>query len=434
MNSTVSKTGRFKQVILSLTNRGGGMVLQFASLWMVAKLINVEGVGQYAFYTSWMMVLAAIAGFGTPTYTLRTVAVYAQAGDHYSISRYINWISFFLFLTGTFVSVFVFTLSEIAKHWDILKIEWLNQLAWAAVGSLAFMLMRLMTEALKALNLPNLSMALESIYIPALMILICGYALVYSIKITANHLIAAHIIITTTATLFMAMVIKNKTKHQTTTKSTTTKCSSLLTRDILPIWGSSLLGMFFLNLPIIALPFFTNQEEMGQFSIAYRFINICISLLMVVAGIYGPRFAKEYAASDVTSLKNSLQNTQLISLALYAPLFLIFIIFPETAMGLFGAEFTPGAPFLIAMACGQLIYASTGLVGMMMNMIHKANVEFWISLSATALLTLLILTMGHFYSTWGVAVAFGVGLAVKNLASMIAVRYYMKQLIVKMAN
>lgn len=416
---------RIKQVILSLLNRGGGMVLQFASLWMIAKTIGVTGVGQYAFYTSWMTVLAALAGLGSPTYTLRTVAVLARDKDHRGIRHYIVRMSWSLLGVGALVCVVLAVAAGPVSDWLSVSNAWLHQLFLAGLGSIAFMLMRLMTESLKALNMPNISMGIESIFIPLILILVCATAWLNGWGFEAANIVYLHIASTILATIVMWMLAWRQTRVPVESHQQAWAPKAVFSHSMLPLWGSALLGMLFLNLPIIVLPLFATEEEMGLFSIAYRYINICVSLLMVIAAIYGPRFAREYASRDKKVLSDSLKQTQLLSLALYAPLFLAFTFFPGFVMGLFGSEFTSGGALLVSMAIGQLLYASTGLVGLMMNMIHREKVEFWISLIATVVMCLLIMVLGHLYSVLGVAIAFGIGLGMKNLASWFAVRHYL---------
>lgn len=401
------------------------MALQFASLWVIAKSIGVTGVGQYAFYTSWMTVLAALSSFGSATYTLRTVAVYVKNHQHHAIRHYITKMGLILFASGMGVWLLIHINSRLFVCMFHMDASWLSQLAWAAIGSTAFMLMRLMTEALKSMDMPNVSMAIESMLIPLLLMGICGVMLWNGYTLSVDDLIGAHIAITGLSVLLMSCFIWRATQPTEHTVAPPLTTQHVLSMSLLPLWGSSLLGMLFLNMPILLLPLFANEEETGLFSMAYRFINVCVSLLMVIASIYGPRFAKAYVGRDIVALKSSLRHTQWLSLALYAPLFLIFVFASGFAMSLFGAEFRAGGSLLTAMAIGQLIYASTGLVGMMMNMIHREKEEFWISLASTVLMALLISTLGYFYAVMGMAIGFGLGLGLKNLASWFAVRHYL---------
>ena len=134
---------------------------------------------------------------------------------------------------------------------------------------------------------------------------------------------------------------------------------------------------------------------------------------------------KEYADADFAALMESLKQTRWFSMALYAPLFLVFVAVPEFVMGLFGDAFRSGGSLLLTMAIGQLIYASTGLAGLMMNMIHREKEEFWITLLATLLMAALIAVLGSHFPVLGIAMGFGAGLGLKNLVSWWMVNRYL---------
>lgn len=408
----------------ALANRGGGMVLQFGSVWMVARAVGVAGVGFYSFYTAWMMVLAALAGFGSATYTIRTVSVMAKQHRYAAIRQYLRKMATWLTGAGLLLVVLVVLLGKpwVALGWGNETL--VHQMVWASLGAMAFMLMRLMSETLKALSLLNTAMVIESMLIPFLLIALCTVVLLNHMTLTVEVVIGSHIAFMLVGTLVMLGYVLQATRVAHPSDAPTANVP-LWNRGMLPMWGSSLLGMLFLNMPLLLLPSFANPQEMGLFAIAYRFINICVTLLMVVGGIYGPRFAKEYTEGDPVALRQSLKQTRWFSMALYAPLFVVFVTVPEWIMGLFGDAFRSGGMLLLAMAVGQLIYASTGLAGLMMNMIHREKEEFWITLLATFLMAVLIAGLGSQFSVLGIAVGFGAGLGLKNLMSWWMVNRYL---------
>lgn len=400
------------------------MVLQFGSVWLIAQTVGIAGVGFYSFYTAWMVVLAALSGFGSATYTIRTVSVLAKKGDFSGIREYLRKIAILLVGTGFLVVLLIWLLGKPFTAWWGFDRILIDQIVWASFGAIAFMLMRLMSETLKALDLLNTAMAIESMLIPFLLIALCAGALLQDASLTVEVVIGSHIAFVLLGSLIMLGYVIKATRIQNPLNTPKTDIS-LWNKSMLPMWGSSLLGMLFLNMPLLLLPSFASPEEMGLFAIAYRFVNICITLLMVISGIYGPRFAKEYADYDSAALILSLKQTRWFSMALYAPLFVVFIAAPEWVMGLFGEGFRSGGNLLLAMAMGQLVYASTGLAGLMMNMIHREREEFWITLVATVLMVVLMAGFGSQLSVLGIAIGFGVGLGLKNIMSWWMVNQYL---------
>lgn len=409
----------------SLVNRIGGMALQFLSILLISRLIGAEGIGAYAVYTSWMLLLATIGGMGTSISVVRTVAVSFKLGHFAEIQSFLFRVCLLLILVGLTVTVVIYNLADTIGLWFSVSPELQSSLQLAALGGVAFMLLRVAAETLKGMDQFNLSMGMENVIIPAGLMLVSFAWFHQDGALTARVVIISHIALV--GLVFCLMCLKigfilRRDPH----RSMNQKRLPVWNAGQLSMWGSSFLGMMFLNIPLLLLPVFASSAEIGIFSVAYRFINISVSLLMVVAGIYGPKFAVAYSERDFQALAYNLKQTRVYSMVFYAPLFVVFTALPGFAMGLFGEEFKRGADLLMIMAIGQLVYSSTGLVGTMMNMIHKEREEFMISLCASVLMILFVYVLGRTYGLYGVAVGFGLGLSLKNLISWWRVSYYLK--------
>jgi O-antigen/teichoic acid export membrane protein len=182
-------------------------------------------------------------------------------------------------------------------------------------------------------------------------------------------------------------------------------------------------------MPLLFAPVFSDIHDTGIFSSAYRLITVIVNVMMVLSGIYGPRFARNYNNKNYALLYEDLKKTAYISMGMFLPLFLIFMIFPSEILGIFGADFRAGAHWLQIMAAGQLIYSATGLVGLLLNMIHKEKLELMLMVLSSVLMVIMMLILGYLYSITGIAIAFAVGLAFKNLVSLFFAHSILKKLI-----
>jgi O-antigen/teichoic acid export membrane protein len=109
----------------------------------------------------------------------------------------------------------------------------------------------------------------------------------------------------------------------------------------------------------------------------------------------------------------------------FIPMLLVFTFLAEPLLGIFGEEFKAGKEILWVLVVGQTLNAATGLVGFMMNMIHQEKQEFYIHLTTTIMLTLLIFALGSLYGVIGVAIAYATALVIKNLTSLIFSLYHL---------
>jgi preprotein translocase subunit SecF len=64
----------------------------------------------------------------------------------------------------------------------------------------------------------------------------------------------------------------------------------------------------------------------------------------------------------------------------------------------------------------------------MMNMIHQEKTELGVMAVSAFFMLTLMLVLGNLYAITGIAIAFSVGLAFKNLASLYFVRKFLAEL------
>ena len=417
---------KYKTALAALLARGASMGLQFATSLVLVRALGASGMGIYSLYNSWMQLLSSVAGMGTTTHSLRTVSVLAGRHDYLQIKKFLFKLSYFLVGAGAVLILLIWPFSGFLSGLFLDN----SQLAWmltlSAFAALIFMLFKIYAESLKALRLVNTALLCESGLLSMMLIVIGGIYIALGWSLEIERFLMLHIGVLLVTTLVMLVLIFktiNSAKEQRSTDAV-----SVMHVSLLPLWGSGLLGMWFMNMPILLLPHFTTTDEIGVFSMAYRLITIAVNILMVLASIYGPRFARDFAVGNVEGLRQGLRQTRLISMLIYFPLFILFVLIPGQVMQIFGKEFASGGQWLLVMALGQMVYASTGLVGYMMNMIHQDRQEFWIMLSASIFMLISIVVLGHWFGTTGVAGGFAMGLAMKNLTSMYFAHYHLRKM------
>ncbi|MGB0465959.1 MAG: lipopolysaccharide biosynthesis protein [Pontibacterium sp.] len=401
-------------MLIALTTRGSGMALQFLINLILVRVLGAEGIGVYSVYLAWVMVLSGVIGLGTPTLAMRRVSeltVTAAAPITPFVGRLLGLsclagLALLIIILGPGGSLFS-PLLDSPESMNIMKL--------AALGAILFTFMKIGSESLKGLGKVNQSIGFENILMPLLIILLAGFALLTEWSLSSEQFIAAHLVIMAAISIAILLFLIRHTGWQR---------PSLfpgLRRDLeelAPLWGNLLIAMLFINLPIIMAPLFAPYDEVGVFSIAYKLIMITVNILMVLSGFFGPRFAKAYAAGDTADLKRALQQSRIGSLLLFLPVFALFIAVPDQVMGIFGEEYRSGSDLLIVMITGQLIYASTGLVGLFLAMTYRARLELKISFSILVIMAALIAGLGSLYGITGVAWGFALGLALKNLVSL----------------
>jgi O-antigen/teichoic acid export membrane protein len=422
---------KIKHFALSFLIRLLGLLLQFGLGIAVARFLGASGSGIYSIYTSWFNLLSNVIAFGLPQLCTRKVSVLFSQGDVPHIRQFIAFsFKIFALISTPIVFVFYFLNPYIAtalaggeEQGYVLKL--------AAIAATAFIFLKFLSEILRSINKLNTAMLIESFSLP-LMLIVGVYGIyVAPVEDKATYFLITHVFLLVFLSWVSWFLCAHHLKHHA--KPASHPDSPIFTppatRTLVTFWVSSTLGMWFLNMPLLVAPVFADLHDTGVFSAAYRLITVIVNVMMVLAGMYGPRFARNFNDRHFDALQKDLKKTAYISFAMFVPLFAVFIAVPEMILGIFGADFEAGADWLRVMAVGQLIYSGTGLVGLLMNMMHQEKLEMILMLVSACVMLFLMLLLGHFYAMMGIAIGFACGLAFKNLLSLFFVRKILKNLV-----
>ncbi|TNF99090.1 MAG: hypothetical protein EP297_06450, partial [Gammaproteobacteria bacterium] len=419
----MNKLQSLKSPFYALFSRGIGLFLQLCMNIVLGRVLGAAGMGVYSLYSAWMMVMGSIANLGMPTYTLRTVSVLDGKGLKDTARRFTLGILRILLISGLLMIVLVAAISGFVAEAMLGESGMESVLILAALAAALFMMTKVLSESLKGIRRVNLALTTETALLPLGAIIVIGILHLNDWDLTARGFLAIHIILLVLTTLVMIWFMLRYARGSSQAENQ--EIPPLMSRSLLHFWGGGMLNMWVMNMPILLLPQFANTAEIGIFGVAYRLILLGTTILVTLASIFGPRFARDFANGDVAALKRGLRQSQILSLLIYSPMLIAFTLFAEPVLGLFGNEFTAGKELLWIMVAGQLLNTATGLVGFMMNMIHREKEEFYIQLAVAIFVFGLILILGKMYGVMGVAIAYATGVAVKNLTSLAFSQFYL---------
>jgi O-antigen/teichoic acid export membrane protein len=374
-------------------------------------------------YVTWLVVFADLASIGFPLYVLRSVAALktrdAAAGARPFVRKTL--------LLALAVSALLLLLAGLAAEplarWIADDASLAPAFVIAAIGAWLFVGLRIMAESLKAAGATNRGLFAESMAIPVVILSLLP-VLYLSGQADGESLLWLHALATGLAFLIALLLWRRLSRRWPDTGEAPPAYSAALW----PLWGGTLLNVLYVNLPILLLPHFANVAELGQFGVAFRLMNIATVILVTLAAIFGPRFAAAHAQADSRQLRHHLKRSQQLSLLLFAPMLLAFTLLAGPLLGVFGEEFRAAAPLLWILAAGQLVNAATGLVGYLLNMMHRERSEFAILLGSGGFMLLGMIVAGHYAGVVGLTLAYSAGLMLKNLLSLGFSLHYLRQM------
>ena len=415
-------TRKLIPVLTLVASRGTAILAQFAAQLVVGTMAGAGALGALQLFTSWTCIAGEALGLGLPTRAMRLVSINYEQQQREQILQTLRescgkiirlWLT--LILLAAIPAIFLVRAAD-TSTWT--EYSWL--LIGAALAAPLFSLIRLYAESLKATGAALAAVTLESLTSPLALLLACGYCW-----------LAGHPVVTFTLVITFALslaitpaALKHRLKlqlaglPQPAPATRNTQASPKVERgDLFYLWGTGVLSIGFLHLPFMVMPLYVDTAQIGVFAIAHKLINVITTLLLLLAAVFGPSFARYAAQGNSQAMLGLLRRTQLISTAVFLPISLLLIALAEPLASLFGEDFGNLQIYLAILAAGHLVNAATGLSGVLMNMAGAASKELYTLIIAMGAALAGSAWVGPEYGATGLAIVFSSSIALKNIAS-----------------
>ena len=295
----------------------------------------------------------------------------------------------------------------------------------AALAAPLLALLRLTAETLKAMERPLPAVLVESVVAPSLLLIAVMLCWLAGTPLSVVVLLFAGLAGYVVAPTILALMIRKRLQIQRNLQAQVPPPPAHDRNDQNTLWATSLLSVAFLHLPFMILPAFTGTAEIGVFSVANKLIGSITMLLLLLAAVFGPAFARE-AAEQGPGLPGLLRRSQLAAMAIFLPLAGLLIAVSSPLAALFNVPAGELQRLLIVLSLGHLINAATGLCGVMLNMAGAAHFELWSTGIACLALVAVSPIVGPAYGLEGLAVLFSATIALKNLLSYLFALFHLK--------
>ena len=418
--------------------RVSGIGAQMAVQIVVGALAGPSGIGALQLHMAWSSVVGEVLGRGEATRAMRETAVIAHdhAGEpiRRNLRRAFGHIAGFSAVLAAIAVLLLATGLGAAVGVD-------NAVLAVSVIAAAplFAFTRVLAETLKALDKPLIAVSVENTSIPLAVLGACAalafllpQPLPLSLAGAGEHAIVNALLIAAVLGACAATLLLLRSVHRATASnpraSSAGRTHALGKREQLHFWLTGLLNIAFLQLPFLVMPWLVSTDDVGEFAVAHKLVNVITTLLILLAAVYAPRFARAAAAARGDEVRRLLRETQYLSLALFTPVWIVLLLLAEPLSGLFSLGDSELLPLLLILGAGQFINAGTGLSGVMLNMSGAPHLETGI-LSVCMFITLVAAVwLGSAWGAMGIAAASAGGIALRNLASYAMASRHLKRL------
>lgn len=413
----------FKTTFILLIIRGSKTIINLLINLIIGRAFGSAGIAHFTTVFAWQEFLSGLASGGLNTYTLRSISG-EKKGDRVNIN--IILIFFFLLSLGTLLygifRLFKFQIIDVIPGdvIDSLIFEngsTKNIFLYLITISFAYSILQLSTNVLRGALYPILSSIIENIISPLLLLLITFYYFVFNIDLPHYSNILNYYLYTIIFAMLIGLllcIVLNKAASFQNLQISDLKVfinKSVLIFRMYDL-SSGLNGL----LPFIILPFYCSSLEIGNFSISLKFVLISNLILSSLSGYFNPIFVRLYADKEFKQLFNLLNKSRLVLTAYFSPYVLIYIIFGEQILFLFGEEFVDAKNYLNILLIGQLISSSTGLSGQLLNMIGLEKYVMNLTFLSMLILLVLSLILCPYYKVYGLIIAMVLSNLIRNFS------------------
>ncbi|MCX7551328.1 flippase [Xanthomarina sp. F2636L] len=396
-----------------------GMLFSYLVLKLISKDFGAEGVGIYGLSNKILRSIGLICALGFNISVLRYVGEYSSNKDKSSylqaIFKYFNQLALPISLI---VAVFIYTYSDYIATYVFENSDYTTALKIIAFTLPFFTLNLINVEFIRGLKLLKVSEFLRSISIYLVMLIVLFFSLLNSGLLNPIYALALGVFITfLISVIFIYTHLKklgNKKEKISLKRTSFVKTSMPMMVISISSFVLAFSGVFFLET-------FSSTKHVGIYNICVMLAQLVSLALTVVNTISAPKFSELYWNNRKKELKKVIRQSS--KLIFWSSLFvsIVLLVNSEMVLTYFGEEFLLGQTVLIILIFGQIINATTGSVGVFLNMTGNQK-----ALRNIILTTALFVVVGYYfiipvYGMVGAALVSVSGTIILNVCSAVYV-------------
>jgi O-antigen/teichoic acid export membrane protein len=183
-----------------------------------------------------------------------------------------------------------------------------------------------------------------------------------------------------------------------------------------------------LSLPVLVLGVFASAVAVSAFSIANRIAMMINTILVSLAMIAAPGFARHHRLREYSQLHNVDRQTRQLALVVCAPIAAALMIFPHSILMLLGNSFADASGALVVLMVGQIVNIALPTEDMMLAMTGHGAVLRRLNLWQLMLCCLLCAVLIPWLGLTGAAIVTTVSLVAGRVGFALAVRRVIPEL------
>lgn len=200
----------------------------------------------------------------------------------------------------------------------------------------------------------------------------------------------------------------------------------VLLRYSYPLAFANVLVALWLQVDTLLLGLLGTTADVGLYGVAIKLSLFGAKILTAFSFVFAPVISDLWNREKVQELSELYITVSRWIFIISFPILLVIVLFSDSLMNIFGAEFITGNEALILLAVGQLVNAATGAAGLMMLMSGRSKVELFNVAVALVVDVVLCIVLIPGYGFVGAAIAHMASLVLVNLMRVVEVWLFMR--------
>ena len=405
---------------ISFFLRFGGLAIGYLLTLVIANLFGAKGLGDYVLAITILRLFTLLAKLGLDTTSIRFIASFASQNKWSSIFRFRKQVVIILSFSTVIASLLMYFLAEPIADLINTNYKYIKLNAFLILPMSFFMLHYESLRGLKRIaEFSFFYMVSQALFT------IVSLLIIYQFITTSDVPIYAYFVSVIIVSILSFLSFKYSVKKLSDSKESADleiiSYANLLKISI-PLMFAQSVQFIMAWTDKLMLGSMSTSEEVGIYHTAFKLSMFATVALMSINSIASPKFAEMYAKNDMKGLRKIIRQSTKMIFWTSVPLVIIFFMFPEFLLGLFGEEFKVGVNAFILLSCGKLFSSFSGSVGNILQMTGNQNILAKILFFAAILNIVLNLYLIPKYGIDGAALASVISIVVWNSGMILAVK------------
>lgn len=407
-----------------------GYILGFAINFIMARYYGAEIMGQYTLINTYIQMILIFTIFGLDNGMVKYVARYNSKNDEKTVYKVIKialTYTIILSLIGTIITFVFRKYIGLIFNDNILA----NSLVIGSFLIIPRTINRLFGGIYRGFKQIKYYILAKQVYTKLIRIVLLIIFIFFNID-TLNNVIITLLISSLFISIFLFYQFKNfdinlkKIIFDIFNFNNNNK----KIRNQLLSYSSTMILISFMSVILsrtdrVMIGIFSSSSSVGIYNIAATVGGLATFLLSSSNMAFAPIISELYT-QDKVSILNDLYSTITKWIVMFTlPIIVTIIIFPETILSVFGAEYIDAKYVLILIALGHMINAFVGANGLILNMSGHERFELYNNIMMSVINIILNLILIPRFGILGAAIATCLSITTINILKVIEVKKYL---------